>query len=278
MIAVHHGAVPQEKDTIRFVCLSDTHTHTDNLKVPSGDVLLHAGDWSYVGALQEIIKFNNFLKLQPHPYKIVISGNHEVTFDHKNFDKMKERFSHLINRRYGCDFSHSLKEKLGKDVPGFYYLEDSSLEIEEYKLYGSPWSRWFNDWGFNLMDEKESIEVWNKIPPNTDILMTHGPAKGKLDLLCGHFFDTGTSRPGCPVLLDKVKSIQPLVHIFGHVHESYGVLYGKPTTYINASICDRSYSAVNKPWVFDLPLKKVSTTCKKVRQPKSEKTIINSNY
>ncbi len=41
-----------KKRKIKFVCISDTHTKTKDLKLPPGDVLIHAGDFSF-GALEE---------------------------------------------------------------------------------------------------------------------------------------------------------------------------------------------------------------------------------
>ena len=40
---------------IRFVCLSDTHCNDGCFQnVPDGDVLIHAGDFTYVGSKKEI--------------------------------------------------------------------------------------------------------------------------------------------------------------------------------------------------------------------------------
>ncbi len=50
----------QSKDTIRFVCISDTHSHLEEIleKIPDGDVLIHAGDFTRRGFLNEIEAFN----------------------------------------------------------------------------------------------------------------------------------------------------------------------------------------------------------------------------
>ena len=58
------------------------------------------------------------------------------------------------------------------------YLEDSSCEVLGYKIWGSPWTPWFCDWGFNARRGEESKSHWDKIPNDTDIILTHGPPLG----------------------------------------------------------------------------------------------------
>lgn len=54
------------------------------------------------------------------------------------------------------------------------------------------------------------------------------------------------------VINDRVR---PLYHIFGHIHEGYGVEKKDGTTFINASICTEDYKPTQKPIVFELPVK-----------------------
>lgn len=51
--------------------------------IPSGDVLIHAGDFTNFGGNDEIDNFSKFLETLNHKfrYKIVIAGNHEFSFD-----------------------------------------------------------------------------------------------------------------------------------------------------------------------------------------------------
>lgn len=66
-------------------------------------------------------------------------------------------------------------------------------------------------------------QLFAQIPSDTDILITHSPPKNILD----SFEDepiNGPRRYGCQILRDQVlKRIKPLYHIFGHVHEGYGI-------------------------------------------------------
>ncbi|RIB02495.1 hypothetical protein C2G38_2255566 [Gigaspora rosea] len=94
--------------------------------------------------------------------------------------------------------------------------------------------------------------MWSKIPPTT-----HTPPSGILDLVaCGE-------NAGCVDLLQRIQEIKPLIHVFGHIHEGYGVLKKKwetennddikSTNFINASSVTRRYKPQNNPIVFDLP-------------------------
>lgn len=58
------GHTPVSEDKVRFVCLSDTHSRIEGLEnfiIPSGDVLLHAGDFTGVGRTSEVDIFNKFI-------------------------------------------------------------------------------------------------------------------------------------------------------------------------------------------------------------------------
>ena len=59
---------------------------------------------------------------------------------------------------------------------------------------------------------------------------------------------------GCEFLLDVVKRIKPKYHIFGHIHQSYGIYINDSTTFANASICNEKYNPINEPIVLDLPI------------------------
>ncbi|CAJ0760887.1 1450_t:CDS:10, partial [Entrophospora sp. SA101] len=186
-------------DWIRFVCVSDTHNmvNSRNFTVPEGDVLLHSGDLTKVGTVDQLEQAVNWLKDLPHRHKIVIAGNHDLIL-HKEFYETNWSEFHTVKDNH--DKAIGIISKVGN---GFVYLQESSYVIPEigYKVYGSPWTPWFYDWGFN---------------ETTDILMTHGPPSNILDLV------DGTENVGCEDLYQRVEEVKPLVHLFGHIHESYG--------------------------------------------------------
>ena len=62
----------------RFVCVSDTHNASPAdgaLKLPKGDVLIHAGDLTNQGSLSELRKTVDWIEQADFEAKIVIAGN-----------------------------------------------------------------------------------------------------------------------------------------------------------------------------------------------------------
>jgi len=205
---------------LRLVCLSDTHGLHDQLDVPDGDVLLHAGDFTKRGAEHEVRAFATFLAAQPHRHKVVVAGNHDFLFER---DATRAR------------------ELLG-DVT---YLEDAAATIEGVSIWGSPWQPWFHDWAFNLRRGAPLAAVWDRIPDTTDLLITHGPPFGILDrtALGEHV--------GCEELVKALARARPRLHLFGHIHEAQGHLVEGSTLFVNASNCDLGYRPVQAPTIVD---------------------------
>ncbi|XP_071491077.1 metallophosphoesterase MPPED2-like [Diadema antillarum] len=239
----------------RFVCISDTLSKMSYLSksVPRGDVLIHAGSFSNVGLPREVSAFNDFMGTLPHRHKIVIAGNHEVTFDE---ELMRERNSHVFMSFASAfqglkeDDWKSIKSKLTNCI----YLEDSEVRVMGFRIYGSPWQPVFCDWGFNLPRGQALLNKWNKIPEGVDILVTHGPPLGHGDVT------RDATRVGCVELLSTIqRRVRPKYHVFGHIHEGYGMTTDGHTVFVNASICDVRYRPNNKPIVFDLPTPRVPT-------------------
>jgi predicted phosphodiesterase len=136
------------------------------------------------------------------------------------------------------------------------YLEDSEFVIESsefskpIKFWGSPWQPEFYNWAFNLPRSGDELKkYWDMIPDDTDILITHGPPSEVRDFVNNWRQPNGV---GCELLRYRVEQINPLVHIFGHIHEAYGAAYVKDILYVNASTCTERYVPSNKPIVVDL--------------------------
>lgn len=210
----------------KIVCLSDTHNAHREIVVPGADILIHAGDATNRGTIEEVAAFGKWFASLPHKHKIFVAGNHDWLFE--------------INGK----LAQSL---LGSTV---VYLQDSFVEIENLKIYGSPWQPRFFDWAFNLNRGAEIAAKWRLIPADTDILITHGPPFGVLDLAPrGIFPDEHT---GCEELIKVVTRIQPKLHVFGHIHHSYGAAEFFGVQFANAANCNEKYEPVNAPLVFDL--------------------------
>jgi len=214
---------------MRLVFISDTHTHR-NISLPQGDVLVHAGDATSSGTLAEVSQFLEWFSAQPHSRKIFIAGNHDWLFEREPNSASMLLIEH----------------------PDLVYLQDSGVEIEGIRFWGSPWQPAFYDWAFNLPRKGVRLrEAWNKIPMDTDVLITHGPPYGVLDQV------GGGEHLGCEELKIRRAAVKPRVHVFGHIHDSYGVAYEGSRIMVNASICDESYRPIHRPIVVDISPEKI---------------------
>lgn len=205
----------------KIVCISDTHGQHRSLNLPEGDILIHAGDISRVGKLNEIIEFNSWLGTLNYKHKIIIAGNHDFIFENE----------------------YNLAKSL---ITNAIYLEDSGVEIEGIKFWGSPVSPRFYDWAFNRDRGEDIKKHWDKIPKNIDVLITHGPPYGVLDKT------VSGENVGCEDLLSKIQEIKPKFSIFGHIHEGYGIFKDKGITFINACSLNERYKIKNEPIVFEI--------------------------
>lgn len=191
--------------------------------MPAGDVIIHAGDVSGLGRVNEIKEFLNWFSSLDYKYKVFIAGNHDFFFEKSS---PKEIFSIIP-----------------QDI---IYLNDSGIEIEGLQIWGSPVTPWFNNWAFNRNRGVDIRTHWEQIPGDTQVLITHGPPFRILDETVHKL------HVGCKDLFNIVETIKPQYHLFGHVHEGYGLVRRNETTFINASVLDAYYSLKNNPVVFEI--------------------------
>ena len=210
---------------MKLTLISDTHGQHRDLNLPSGDVLIHAGDVSKRGTESEVADFLDWFSDQDFKYKIFIAGNHNFYFE---------------------DISEDI---IGMIVPDdIIYLNDSGVEIDGVHFWGSPVQPRFYDWAFNR-DRGEDIQKhWDKIPISTDVLITHGPPYEILDMT------NDGLRAGCEDLKDTLQKLRVRCHVFGHIHESYGSVQKDNCFYANASVLDQHYNLINEPIVHSLNL------------------------
>ncbi|CAD8079568.1 unnamed protein product [Paramecium sonneborni] len=226
---------------LKIVCLSDTHSKF--VDVQNGDVLIHCGDFTNWGHEQEIKDFISWLKAQPHKYKIVVPGNHDVILDIEKYPFLKKKFHRYSN--YNPDqLLQDLKECC-------HLLINSSVTIEGFKFWGSPYTLEYCDWAFQI--QGSSQQFWEQIEEGSDVIITHGPP-----FYYGDKTNYGL-RVGDRYLAEKVKKIRPKLHVFGGIHEAYGV-YEEEGGYrddncikfVNCSIMDHQFKIQNKPYVYHL--------------------------
>lgn len=209
---------------MKLCIISDTHNYHKRLsKLPDADVIIHAGDFTSVGHSHEIANFMQWYSKLPYKHKIIVAGNHDWLFETSRILAL---------------------EKVPENVN---YLEDSEVIVEGIKFYGSPVSKPFNNWAFNRPEEKLA-QHWAAIPDDTDVLITHSPP-----FSIGDYVPWNREHHGSPSLYKEVvERIKPKVHIFGHIHEGYGIKIIENTTFINASNLDGDYMCVNNPILIEI--------------------------
>lgn len=220
-------------------CISDLHGYEPKLE--GGDLLIIAGDLTASDLPLQYWNFLEWVKIQPYKKIIIIAGNHD-------------------------NFIENLKSPFIPPTPDWkdiLYLCDSGTEFEGLKIWGTPWTAQFP--GINPhccaftvrhFDHTDEIlnEYWQKIPDDTDILISHGPSWGLHDTL--HRSD---ERVGSPSLTNWIARHVNTLKLFvcGHIHEGHGIWnqrelqmqYNKKTgpIFVNASYINEDYEPVNKP-------------------------------
>ena len=207
--------------------MSDSHQRHNGISMPSGDVLVHAGDFCSHGDYKEVESFGKWLAGLDFNHVVFIAGNHDMTFE----SSLRKSLSLIPERT-----------KSGGKV---HYLQDSYVVLDGVKFYGSPWQPKFYNWAFNLKRDGDEIrDKWDKIPNDTDVLVTHCPPYEILDKA-----SFGNGNIGCKHLFKRVLDVKPCLHVFGHCHAGYGMNHHllDNTIFVNASIVNDWHHIANKP-------------------------------
>lgn len=236
--------------------ISDTHNRHDKIKgLTGGDLLIHAGDFSSQGHKWESERFLEWMRKQPYSAKVLICGNHEREIEDTKTSGYEFKFK-MMCKDAGIILLQDSSVEL-QFLPGKVFIDENIPDLPKVKIHGSPVTPWFygHNWGWNRARNDAEAELykvplikshWDIIPPDTNILLTHGPAYGILDEL--HSVD-GTPKGqfvGCVDLLARIKEIKPDIHICGHIHAHGGSqVHQDGTSFYNASICDEMYAPSN---------------------------------
>lgn len=235
------------------VATSDLHGHLP--VIPECDLLLIAGDvspvWNHERQFQASWlrgDFSDWLRAQPAKNIVGIGGNHDFVLD-----------------------GH--KQKLGYTLPWTYlnnehtvvYVRDAEGFDTPLKIWGSALSPTFGKWA-NTRPEPALRDIWDTIPHDIDILLTHGPGYGICDeaglVWKTHVDHTGKVKEGWePEHLGSTSLANKLtyeewpylkLHVFGHIHEGYGETTIGGIRYLNVSRMDAQYKPINPPVVINL--------------------------
>ena len=186
---------------IKILHITDTHNYYDTMGYNSNvDVVVHTGDAQCHTSI-EFYKFIEWYKNYPVENKIYVAGNHD-TFIEKNESLCKEIF---------------------KDS-GIIYLNKNSIIINGLKFYGEPLSPRFGTWSF-MADRSKMNKHWEYIPKDVDVLLTHTPPKGILDLT--ENYDRSLEMCGCSALQKRIfknNYANLKLHAFGHIHNGHGII------------------------------------------------------
>ena len=223
-------------------CISDLHGHLPSLA--GGDMLIIAGDITASDRVDQWCKFFKWFYEQKYEKKILVGGNHDGFLQQccssKECKEIRDQFD---------------PDQEDEDFSGdewYEYLCDSGTEFQGLKIWGSPWTPAFMDWHFMKHTPDELRQVWDLIPEDTNILITHGPPYGVLDYVKYSSRGDHLRHAGCYELTKAIDRIKPGLHVFGHIHEQGGqhLVYkhtGPNTLCINAAIMNEHYEPVNKP-------------------------------
>lgn len=198
---------------MKILHLSDTHgTHHRLRNLPEADVVVHSGDFTMTGTKQEAIDFLNWLCDLPYANKIFICGNHD-----------------------DCLYGASI-DGLDSNV---HYLCNSGIEIDGVKFYGVP--MFMGDCITNRQSKN-----YDKIPADTDILITHSPAYGILD------FDDNIHY-GSEEISSRINSLPQLkAHLFGHIHAQHGTEIIDNILFSNGALLNADYTTPTSPNVITI--------------------------
>jgi hypothetical protein len=169
--------------------------------------LIHCGDFCSFrdGDLQTLRDVDDWFSGLSARNVVCVGGNHD----------------HLLQRR---EFEFTRAQ----------FLEDRLIEVMGLRIYGSPWCPDLSGFAYYAR-ESELIEHWRRIPSGIDILITHTPPRGILDVP-----SSGDIHLGCPHLRNELKRIQPRLHVFGHIHASHGRHEESGTQYVNAHAAQKA--------------------------------------
>lgn len=207
---------------MKLLHISDTHGYHGLLSIPEDvDMIIHSGDASnyrdkYKNR-EEMLDFIEWYGSLPNKCKIYVAGNHDTSIE-----------AGLITR---SDFANN----------GIIYIENEIYIFEGIKIWGSPYTPSFgHGWAFNK-DRGKIHEVWDHIPEDADIVVTHGPCKGLLDLSYNRANELEMC--GCANLRKRVLTIQPKLFLSGHIHNCKEIINAGttklaiyPTVFSNGSV------------------------------------------
>ena len=207
---------------MNILAISDMHGEL--VDIPECDLLLIAGDvcpafHSKKDSIEHQStwideKLNPWLNKQPAKEIVMVAGNHDWIFAQED-----------------------------KPEVDCIYLENTTITIDGYTIYGCPWSLHFNDWAFNCGEQDFRIMLDYDLLQESDIWLFHSPMLGHGDLVYGG------EHIGSHVIRELYDRIKPKLYVFGHNHVPY---INEDRNIIGATLLDDFYEYVNEPRMINL--------------------------
>ena len=194
---------PKPPGLLRVVCIADTHNEHENVALPAGDLLVHAGDAltesgrrhvkeqlvSDAGA-RLLDRFASWFGAQPHAHKLVIGGNHDSVFQGLGTAAVRRVFA---------------ENSAGSAL----YVEHESAQVGGLRVFGSPRARWGGANDAFLTSEPD----FSGVAAGTHIVVTHMPPV----LPSSH----GGNREDAAVV-DMLHRVGARLQVSGHCHWAHG--------------------------------------------------------
>jgi len=196
---------------IKIVAISDTHDIHNALRIPKCDLLIFAGDCSENGTKLEIDDFLSWINTLDYELVIIVPGNHDYYFMEMIGTTGIEKLSSNI-----LLISNSIITFKGILIGAYCYA-----------LRPNKWPK--NKFDAFLVNQDYFNYRQNRI---VDVLITHFPPKGMLDVI----YNNNSNRPGgLDCINNLVQHLTPMIHIFGHIHDSRGSFHTNNCSFLNVS-------------------------------------------
>ena len=113
----------------------------------------------------------------------MIAGNHDLTFEPETYAETAAAH----NERLCAGDVEEVSQAARSALRSATYLEDSGVDIQGVRVYGSPWQPEFFDWAFNLPRGPALAEKWSRIPAGVDVLPSPATHAILMQLQAGEF-------------------------------------------------------------------------------------------
>ena len=180
-------------------------------------------------------KFKTWAENLPCEKVIFIAGNHELRFPGHQivYEKLfpgSDKVTYLCHKEY-------------------IYTHDGTA----YRIFGTPYCKVFGNWAYMYPDDTLR-QVFNEIPENLDILITHDQPYEFGDILLQEdcYWADG-SHIGNKPLLEAILAKQPRFQFNGHLHScSHEQIMINNTAHYNVSMKDERYNIVYEPLYLEI--------------------------